>query len=361
MLGNEKLPSWLVPLKKLTSILGTYLCPLFISIRRSVDSCLQRTGRLAMFYMAVYDSITELFTQALLVHHVMVLEPLGSLTTAEAIGDLIGEGRAFCTFPLWNCEEEGQRESIYEKCHPVYSGECQQSIWQGMSGGGGCSEADALPSTISVLKAEEWMGRRGIVEGQEEIAKIPHHCHDVMQESQSLTSGTDQPTFIRPSPQHQLSDQYFSSSSSLSSTYPQSTSSIYETPERTESTPLSSSLSPRITKLFYTVISPSCSIVFATPVLSASTTRSDSLACTIKRDLYPKRERVSRSKRTPAKNSDGLGDLIRQASDMRSKNRNGYRAMPEYQVVYASVKSINPTVAEAMMQTPSGVGKRTGI
>lgn len=51
-------------------------------------------------------------------------------------------------------------------------GECQQSIWQGMSGGGGCSEADALPSTISVLKAEEWMGRRGIVEGQEEIAKV---------------------------------------------------------------------------------------------------------------------------------------------------------------------------------------------
>lgn len=46
-----------------------------------------------MFYMAVYDSITELFTQALLVHHVMVLEPLGSLTTAEAIGDLVGEGQ----------------------------------------------------------------------------------------------------------------------------------------------------------------------------------------------------------------------------------------------------------------------------
>lgn len=88
-----KLSSWLVPLKKLTSILGTYLCPLFISIRRSVDSCLQRAGRLAMFHMAVYDSITELFKQALLVHHVMVLEPLGSLTTAEAIGDLVREGQ----------------------------------------------------------------------------------------------------------------------------------------------------------------------------------------------------------------------------------------------------------------------------
>lgn len=46
-----------------------------------------------MFHMAVYDSITELFKQALLVHHVMVLEPLGSLTTAEAIGDLVREGQ----------------------------------------------------------------------------------------------------------------------------------------------------------------------------------------------------------------------------------------------------------------------------
>ncbi|KIR57471.1 hypothetical protein I314_06707 [Cryptococcus bacillisporus CA1873] len=57
-----------------------------------------------MFYMAVYDSITELFKQALLVHHVMVLEPLASLTTAEVIRDLVREGRPFCTFPLWNCE-----------------------------------------------------------------------------------------------------------------------------------------------------------------------------------------------------------------------------------------------------------------
>lgn len=46
-----------------------------------------------MFYMAVYDSITELFKQALLVHHVMVLEPLASLTTAEVIRDLVREGQ----------------------------------------------------------------------------------------------------------------------------------------------------------------------------------------------------------------------------------------------------------------------------
>lgn len=97
---------------------------------------------------------------------------MGTKILATQLTSSKTSGRAFCTFPLWNCEEEGQRESIYEKCHPVYSGECQQSIWQGMSGGGGCSEADALPSTISVLKAEEWMGRRGIVEGQEEIAKV---------------------------------------------------------------------------------------------------------------------------------------------------------------------------------------------
>ncbi|OWZ47859.1 hypothetical protein C356_02704 [Cryptococcus neoformans c45] len=46
-----------------------------------------------MFYIAVYDSITELFKQALLVHHVMVLGALGSLTTTEAIEDLVREGR----------------------------------------------------------------------------------------------------------------------------------------------------------------------------------------------------------------------------------------------------------------------------
>lgn len=46
-----------------------------------------------MFYIAVFDSITELFKQALLVHHVMVLDPLGSLTTTEAIEDLVREGR----------------------------------------------------------------------------------------------------------------------------------------------------------------------------------------------------------------------------------------------------------------------------
>lgn len=86
-----------------------------------------------------------------------------------------------------------------------------------------------------------------------------------MQESQSLTSGTGQPTFIKPV-------SFISSSSSLSPTYSQSTSSIYETPERTESTRLSSSLSSRITKLFYTVTSPSCSIVFTNPALSGNQT-----------------------------------------------------------------------------------------
>ncbi|OXC67743.1 hypothetical protein AYX13_03636 [Cryptococcus neoformans] len=46
-----------------------------------------------MFYIAVFHSITEHFKQALLVHHVMVLDPLGSLTTTEAIEDLVREGR----------------------------------------------------------------------------------------------------------------------------------------------------------------------------------------------------------------------------------------------------------------------------
>ncbi|UOH83676.1 hypothetical protein LQV05_006410 [Cryptococcus neoformans] len=59
----------------------------------SLLQCLDGAGRLAMFYIAVYDSITELFKQALLVHHVMVLDPLGSLTTTEAIEDLVREGR----------------------------------------------------------------------------------------------------------------------------------------------------------------------------------------------------------------------------------------------------------------------------
>lgn len=35
-----------------------------------------------MFYIAVYDSITEFFKQALLVHHVMVLDMLGGLKFA---------------------------------------------------------------------------------------------------------------------------------------------------------------------------------------------------------------------------------------------------------------------------------------
>ncbi|OXC58125.1 hypothetical protein C358_06457 [Cryptococcus neoformans MW-RSA852] len=59
----------------------------------SLLQCLDGAGRLAMFYIAVFDSITELFKQALLVHHVMVLDPLGSLTTTEAIEDLVREGR----------------------------------------------------------------------------------------------------------------------------------------------------------------------------------------------------------------------------------------------------------------------------
>lgn len=46
-----------------------------------------------MFYIAVYDSITEFFKQALLVHHVMVLDTLGSLTTTEAIENLVEKGR----------------------------------------------------------------------------------------------------------------------------------------------------------------------------------------------------------------------------------------------------------------------------
>lgn len=101
-----------------------------------------------------------------------------------------------------------------------------------MGGAGGCLEADALPSTNSVLKSEEVDGslrhcrRTGgdsdgysstpstlpspaVVSWQSAsplytrtrfrfFFEIPHHCHDVMQESQSLTSGTGQPTFIRP-------------------------------------------------------------------------------------------------------------------------------------------------------------------
>nr|KIR82942.1 hypothetical protein I308_06773 [Cryptococcus tetragattii IND107] len=151
-----------------------------------------------MFHMAVYDSITELFKQALLVHHVMVLEPLGSLTTAEAIGDLVREGRPFCTFPLWNCEGEGQRDSIYERCHPVYSGECQQSIGKEWVAREAACKLMLYFQQSVFSKLKKWMGRRGIVEGQEEIARISRHCHDVMQESQSLTSGTGQPTFIKP-------------------------------------------------------------------------------------------------------------------------------------------------------------------
>lgn len=81
-------------------------------------------------------------------------------------------GRPFCTFPLWNCEGEGQRDSIYERCHPVYSGECQQSIGKEWVAREAACKLMLYFQQSVFSKLKKWMGRRGIVEGQEEIARV---------------------------------------------------------------------------------------------------------------------------------------------------------------------------------------------
>ncbi|WVO24592.1 uncharacterized protein IAS62_005960 [Cryptococcus decagattii] len=106
------------------------------------------------------------FKQALLVHYVMVLEPLGSLTTAEVIGDLVREDQI-----------------------PAAGLRMGTKIL--------ATQRTSSETSRSVLKSEE-------VDGSLRHCRRTGGDSDGYSSAPSTLPSPAVPTFIRPSPQHHV-------------------------------------------------------------------------------------------------------------------------------------------------------------